>query len=232
MKALESSAKPPPPAGRLIALRQMALLSGLIFAMLLCGCASRAPWQKETFAFVVPSGDIGSPAHTNILSLKGVTISALYQGQQFVYRTGENSYEQDPYAEFLVPPNRMLEECLRLCLRNGHSFAEVLDPGSSLEQSCSLEVFVSQLYGDFRQPDQPFGVVQMSFLLYSTEPAYRGRVLWQREFFKRLPLGHRTAVALVAGWDTCLQQIMEEVNADLTHLAVPEGLRAKKSEQE
>ena len=190
--------------------------------MLLCGCASRAPWKKEAFALTAPSGETGSAAHTNVLSLHRVTVSPLFDGQPLVYRTGEDSYERDPYAEFLVPPNRMLEQCLRNGLRNGHAFADVPDPGGSPKSSCSMDVSVSQLYGDFRQPEKPFAVLQLRFLLHSTEPANRGRVLWQRELSKRLPLAHRTPAALVAGWNAGLRQIMEEVNTELNHLPIPE----------
>ncbi|MDB6068382.1 MAG: uncharacterized protein JWR26_4590 [Pedosphaera sp.] len=227
MSTLQSNSMPSPSTGGPITLRQLLLVSGLITAMLLCGCASRAHWKKEAFALDVPSGQAGSVAHTNVLLLHRVTVSPLFDGQPLVYRTGENSYERDPYAEFFVTPNRMLEQCLRKCLRNGHAFADVLDPGSSLKSSCSMEVSTSQLYGDFRQTNQPFAVLQLRFLLYSTEPANLGRVIWQREFSKRLPLTRRTPAALVAGWNAGLQQIMEEANTELRHLAVPEVLPPK-----
>jgi ABC-type uncharacterized transport system auxiliary subunit len=224
MISLKSNPAPPPPARRSIALPQLLLVSGLAATLLLCGCASRAHWKQETFALTAPSDQTGSAAHTNILSLHRVTVSPLFAGQSFVYRTGENSYERDPYAEFLVPPNQMLEQCLRTYLRNNHAFADVLDSGSGLKSSYSLEASVSQLYGDFRQPNQPFAVLQLRLLLYSTDLSNRGRVLWQRELSKRIPLAHRTPAALVAGWNAGLQQIMEEANAELNHLEVPELL--------
>jgi uncharacterized lipoprotein YmbA len=209
-------------------LRQLSLVSGLVATLLLCSCASRAHWKREAFALAAPSRETGSAvAHTNVLSLHRVTVSSLFDDQPLVYRTGENSYERDPYAEFLVPPNRMLEQCLRTYLRNGHVFADVLDPGSSLKPSYSMEVSATELYGDFRQPDKPFAVLQLRFLLYNTDHPNRGRVLWERELSKRLPLAHRTPAALVAGWNAGLQQIMEEVNTELEHLAIPEILPPK-----
>ncbi|MDB6021117.1 MAG: uncharacterized protein JWQ04_974 [Pedosphaera sp.] len=211
------------PAKVTIPLRHLLLMSGVIATLLFCGCASRASWKKEAFALVAASGETGSAAHTNILSLHRVTVSPLFEGQPFVYRTGEDSFEHDPYAEFLVSPNRMLEQCMRTCLRNGHAFADVLDPGSGLKSSWAMEIAVSQLYGDFRQPDKPVAVLQVSFLLYSAEPAERGRVLWQDEFSRRLPIAHRTPAALVAGWNSGLQEIMGEANAKLKQLAVPEA---------
>ena len=204
----------------IIALRKLLLVSGLNLTLLLCGCASRSPWKHESFALTIPSsGETGTAAHTNILSLQRVTVSPLFEDEALVYRTGENSYEQDPYAEFLVPPGQMLEECLLTSLRNGHAFAAVVDTGSSLKPACSMEVSVSQLYGDFRQPDKPFAVLQMRFLLYRAGSANHERLLWQREFSKNVPLAHRTPAALLAGWNTGLEQIMEETNLELKRLS-------------
>jgi len=211
--------------GRTTSRRQWLLVSGLTLTLLLCGCASRSPWKQESFALTIPfSGESGSAAHTNILALRRVTVATLFRDQPLVYRTGENSYEQDPYAEFLVPPDRMLGECLLNSLRDGHAFSEVLDPSSSFTSGCYLEVSVSQLYGDFRQTDKSFAVLQMHFILYSTEPANRERVLWQRDLSKSLPLTQRTPAALLAGWNNCLQQIMEEINLELSRKSLHESL--------
>jgi ABC-type uncharacterized transport system auxiliary subunit len=202
------------------------LASSLILALLLVGCVSRAKWKKESFALTAPSDQAGTAVHTNVLSLRRVTVSPSYDGKSLVYRTGENSFERDPYAEFLVTPNRMFEQCVRGYLRNGHVFAEVVDPGSSLKSSLSMEIAVTQLYGDFRQPKQPFAVLQLRFLLYSTESPNLGRVIWQREFSKRVPLAHRTPAAVVEGWNAGLRQIMEEVNGELSRsVSFPEQAR-------
>jgi ABC-type uncharacterized transport system auxiliary subunit len=210
---------PPSAPKRFYASRK--LFGLFILALLLGGCASRAHWKKETFALTAPSAGPGPAAHTNILSLRRVTVSPLFEGRPLVYRTGEHTYETDSYAEFLVPPARMLEECLRARLRNGHAFAGVLDLGGNLKPDCSLDVSVSLLYGDFQRPDRPLAVLQMRFLLYSADPRDRGRVLWAREFLKSVPFTRRTPAALVAAWDTALQQIMDEVNADLKQLIIP-----------
>ena len=223
MIPLASNARPTPATGKNRERWRWWLASVLGLTLLLCGCASRSPWKQEAFALTVPAaGEAGSAAHTNILCLRRVTVSPLFAGKPLVYRTGDNSYEQDPYAEFLVPPAQMLEQCWRQGLRAGHGFAGVLDPDSDRKSDCAMEVSVNELYGDFRQPDHPGAVLQMRLLLYSTQPADYGRVLWQREFAKRVPFAHRTPAALVAGWNAGMQASMEEVNTELQHLAVPE----------
>jgi ABC-type uncharacterized transport system auxiliary subunit len=229
MRIFQFRSIPSVKTGGSIALRHVILLSSLILVLVLCGCASRAKskWKKDEFAITTPASEAGPAAHTNVLSLHRVTVAPLFEGQPFVYRTGENSYERDPYAEFFVTPNRMFEQCLRVYLRNGHAFADVLDPGSNLKSSCSMEISVSQLYGDFRQPKQPFAVLQLRFLFYSTEPDTVGRVLWEQEFSKQLPIAQRTPKALVAGWNAGLKQIMEETNMELKRLPDFRDLQSK-----
>jgi uncharacterized lipoprotein YmbA len=230
MTTLQSITLPAQPAGQSILHLQFLRLPGVFLILLLCGCASESPWKKQLFALTTPSDEIGAFAHTNFLSLPRVTVSPLFEGNALVYRTGENIYEWDPYAEFLAPPDQMLEECLRLYLRAGHAFADVLDSSSSLKSSCSLEVSVSKLYGDFRQPGKPFAVLEIRLTLYGTDN--RHHMLWQRDFSKSVPLLQRTPAALLAGWNTGLQQIMAETNLQLKRLEIPGVVSAKPRDQE
>jgi uncharacterized lipoprotein YmbA len=223
MIALQSIPLPAPAPGKSILRQQFMPVAVLIMTLLLCGCASESPWKEQAFAFETPAAEIGDYSHTNVLSLRGVAVSPLFEGKALVYRTGDDIYERDPYADFLVPPDQMLDEDLRLYLRAGHAFAAVLDPDSGLQSSCCMAVSVSQLYGDFRQADKPVAVLQMHFLLYSTNPAHYGRALWQQEFSKRIPVARRTAATLIAGWDAGLQNTMDEVNTEMKHLVISEN---------
>ena len=56
----------------------------------------------------------------------------LFPISRLVYRTGEFSYERDPYAEFLVPPARDLLAPIRGYFRQNGAFAvvEVLEAAS------------------------------------------------------------------------------------------------------
>ncbi len=151
---------------------------------------------------------------TNVLSLRRVAVSPLFEGQSFVYRTGQDSYERDPYASFFVVPARMFEECLRHELRGGGAFAQVAEPGSALTPSHSAEVNVSDLYGDFRNPAHPAAVLRLRILLFHAA-SRSGDLLWEKEFSARIPFATRTPAALVAAWNQGLRQIMSRLDADL-----------------
>ena len=87
----------------------------LFVAAILCGCASGPRWTRQMFAFSLPSDTPATISNTNLVALRRVSISPLFQSRSFTYRTAENSYEQDPYAGFLIPPEQALAESIRAC---------------------------------------------------------------------------------------------------------------------
>src|SRR5579862_3660736 len=72
---------------------------------LLTGCLARPHLDQQSFIFAAPppSGTKAAPG-VRVLGLRTLQVAAPFQDRAFVYRTGEFSYERDPYAEFLVPP--------------------------------------------------------------------------------------------------------------------------------
>ena len=54
---------------------------------------------------------------TNLVVVNRLSISPLFQSRSFTYRTAENTYEQDPYAGFLIPPEQALAESIRASMR-------------------------------------------------------------------------------------------------------------------
>lgn len=187
-------------------------------ASLLAGCLSRPALKVESFAFETPAVTGSGVTSTNILALKSVTIAPTFEGQQFVYRTGDQTYERDPYAMFLVPPARMLMGTLAAHLRNGAGFADVLTETSPIKTSRSAQVYISELYGDFRKPEEAAAVLTLRFVLVVSDGAALGQSIWQREVSRRVALTQRTAAALAAGWNDALVQSMAEINSALKSL--------------
>src|SRR5437899_249811 len=131
----------------------------LLAACVLVGCASNPRWRRQVFAFSRPADPPTTNAQTNIVALNRVSISPLFQNRSFTYRTAENRYEQDPYAGFLIPPERALAEAIRAWIRASGVFGYVVEPGSGLTPTLVAEVSVNELYGDFRKASQPVGTM-------------------------------------------------------------------------
>ncbi len=186
----------------------------LFVAAILCGCASGPNWKRQAFAFSCPADPPATNAETNTVALKHVSISPLFQSRSFTYRTAENTYEQDPYAGFLIPPERSLAETIRACMRASNAFGRVLEPGSSLTPTLGAEVSVNQLYGDFRNASQPVGTMELHFIFYKLKEGDPGRVLLDKVCAHETPLARKTADALMAAWNADLREIMEEISSE------------------
>jgi cholesterol transport system auxiliary component len=182
-------------------------------AAFLCGCSSGPNWTRRSFAFSVPVDPPASNVPTNIVSLNRVSISPVFQSRSFTYRTGENSFEQDPYAGFVIPPERALAQSIRAWMSAGGAFGRVVEPGSGLRPDLIAEVSINELYGDFRKASQPVGRMELHFICYEIEDGSPGRVVLDKVSARETPLTKNTADALMAAWDNDLREIMGEIMA-------------------
>ena len=185
----------------------------ILAAAALCGCASGPGWQRRTFAFASPADPPTTRAETNVVALSRVSISPLFQSRSFTYRTAENSYEQDPYAGFLISPERALAESIRASMRAGGVFGRVVEPGSGLVPTLVVEASVNELYGDFRQASKPVGTMEIHFIVYEVKEGNPGRIVLDKVCARETPLARKTADALMAAWNADLREIMEEISS-------------------
>jgi hypothetical protein len=190
------------------------LSSLLLAAGFLLGCASDPKWKRQVFAFSLPADPPAANAQTNLVALSRVSISPLFQSRSFTYRKAENTYEQDPYAGFLVPPERALAEPIRAGMRASGVFGRILEPGSGLTPSLVVEVSVNELYGDFRQASRPLGTMEIHFICYEVKDGDPGRIVLDRVCARETPLARKTPDALMAAWDADLREIMEEITSE------------------
>jgi len=187
-------------------------------AVALCGCGSNPAWKSQSFAFALLDYSPPAVSKTNVVALRRVTISPLFQSHSFIYRTGENSYEQDPYSGFFTPPERAIEQPIRAWLRDGGALGYIVDPGSGLSPSLMTDISVNELYGDFRKKGHPAGVLQIHFILYETSKGGPGRVLLDKVCTRQTAMTKATPAALMVAWDADLREIMTEINSELKQL--------------
>jgi ABC-type uncharacterized transport system auxiliary subunit len=186
----------------------------LLATAMLSGCISGPAWKRQAFAFSLPADPPAKNESTDTVVLNRVTISPLFDSRSFTYRTAENTYEQDPYAGFLIPPERALAEAIRAWMRASGAFGRVLEPGSSLRPTLGAEVSVHELYGDFRLAAQPAGAMEIRFTFYEFQDGNPGRVVVDKVLARQTPLNRKTPEALMTAWDADLREIMEEIHSE------------------
>jgi cholesterol transport system auxiliary component len=182
----------------------------------LTGCLSRPYLKKETFVFDTPVAATTNVIDANhVLGIRSLKIAAPFEGRSLVYRTGEFSFERDPYAEFLEPPAEELMSPLREWFRSNAGFSAVVDAGSVLKSDTLVEISVSQLFGDFRQPDHPAAILTMRFVFLDAPNGVPGKAILDQEYSRSIPLKAPAASALMEGWNQALAEILAEVSSDL-----------------
>jgi hypothetical protein len=186
----------------------------LLLAILVCnGCLTRPALRRENFAFQNPPPPQTPPTSGIIIAVNSVDVSPLFDKNSFTYRTGPVSYESDPYAGFMVPPDQAIAIAMRAHLVASGKFRNVIEPGGMLNGSQSVEAYVSELYGDFSQPGKGVAVLSMRISVY--DPRFGRSPIMQKDYSERVPVQKNTAADVMAGWNTALDQIMTEFTSDL-----------------
>jgi len=196
--------------------QSVAMLLLSLSAVAICnGCLSRPSLRAESFIFAIPTATrTTNAASGRVLSITRLNIAGPFDSQSFVYRTGEYSYEHDPYAQFLVPPSETLRSAMEAYWRGSGLFRTVAEPGSLLPADTALEVYVEQLYGDFRKGLPPSAVLEMQLTFFGATNGAPTKVLFKRQYQRRTGLATRTAAALVGGWNDALNEVLKEAAAD------------------
>lgn len=194
----------------------------IIYVALCCltGCLARPHLDRQSFIFALPSTATPKAATgSRVLGIRTLQVAEPFEGRSFVYRTGEFSYDRDPYAEFMVHPAEGLVVPISSWFRQAGGFSAVTEAGSALKPNTLVEIQVGKLYGDFRPAEQPTAVLSMRFVFFDASNGAPGKVILQREYSSDIPLKARTAVALIEGWNQALTQILDAAMLDFGRVA-------------
>ncbi|MGA2248692.1 MAG: hypothetical protein ABSH48_27370 [Verrucomicrobiota bacterium] len=183
--------------------------------------------NEQTFAFSAPVWlTTNKPATQMVLGIKSLQISPPFDGHLFVYRTGEFSYERDPYAGFLGLPVEQLAAPVGEMLCSSGCFDDVVEAGSAVQPDALVGIVITQLYGDIRKPKSPFAVFAMQVEFMKATNGLPGKVILQRNYSRRIPTTSTAPAALMEGWNQALVGILAEVASDFRSQAIEEQRRA------
>jgi cholesterol transport system auxiliary component len=217
--------------------RWIAMISGAALLASLstfCGCLSRTPLHEQTFAFNTPVLlATNGPTADRVLGIRILRIAAPFDSRSLVYRTGEFSYERDPYAEFLDTPDEGLIVLICELLRGDGCFSSVVGPGnlSAAKPDTLVEININQFYGDVREPGNPSAVLAMQVMFFDATNGLPGKIILERNYSRRTPMKSATAAALMEGWTQALAEIYSEVGADFRNQEVESRTTERQDEE-
>jgi hypothetical protein len=143
-------------------------------------------------------------------------INSPFDGRSLIYRTGEFSFERDPYAVFLGPPAEGLVAPICGLLRAAGCFSAVIGPRnlSTAKADTLVDISINQFYGDIRKAEGPAAVLALQVTFFDATNGLPGRSILQRNYSRRIPVNSATADALMAGWNQALVGVFAEVASD------------------
>jgi ABC-type uncharacterized transport system auxiliary subunit len=190
----------------------------LLSAVLCSGCINHPSYTKRQFILDTARPPIlMGPGRDVVLAVRGFTIDPAFNSRSLLYRKGDSEYESDFYNEFLIAPQDLLSSQTRHWLAQSGICKTVLDPGSLVEPTHILEGNVLALYGDLRGQGPPQAVMQIRvFLLANT--GSQPELVFARDYRASSGAPRRTAEALVAAFNQCLEQILIQLEKNLSEV--------------
>ena len=77
-----------------------------------------------------------------------------------------------------------------------------------------MEIDVNQLYGDIRKPASPLAVLSMQVIFMNATNGLPGKIIFQKNYSRQIPMKSTTAAGLMEGWNQALVEIFADVASD------------------
>lgn len=192
-----------------------ALAAAAVFALALAGCSlSRPAPVKQTFLLDPAPVPAATRSHAGSLRVAVINVAGPFRGKAFVVRESDLEYAGDYYHEFIVAPSAMIGEATARGLVQAGVFARVMPPGTAADADWILDGFVSALYADGRDRNNPAAVLTITFYLTRAD-ALPAVPSWSREYTRRVPMASVDPHLHAAALNKALGDVLGELARDL-----------------
>jgi len=206
---------------RLNGIRWMKALTWCMLAGAGCGMRVRLPVTNRAFLLQIdPVPDRPRVSLAIPLRIRTCRVAAPFASSSLVYRLTAVQYQYDTYNTFLVPLGDQLDDALHRWL--GVSAGATVPSDRLLY---TLEPYLEGLVADFTEPNRPFALARMRFVLTRSGPGKgRSSVVFERNPIATVRLPAKpTAGQVVAAFSGCIQEILTPLRDELAALHEKEG---------
>lgn len=188
----------------------------LLALALFAGCVNLdKPAADKQYYHINPArqGEPKPPFGNVTLKLRRLSVSDLYSTRELVYQMDGGRMVSDFYNMFFVTPQNNLTTELKNWLAASGLFAHIIEPGSMVVPTLTLEGVVNSLYGDY-STSSPAAVVSMQFFLVD-ESKPNNDIVFSRSYSQRIPFDSPGPDKLVKAMTKGVQTIFRELEQDL-----------------
>jgi hypothetical protein len=188
-----------------------------LLAVALAGCSlSRPELKREEFLLHVGGPTLPPPKDAPVLSVRFFQVSSEFENREFVYRLAVDRWESDFYHIFALSPAEMLTGLVREDLARSGLVKEVAIPGLGPSRSWRLQGFVTELYADFRDLDNPRAVIGLQISVFPAGSGYRSVPVFNKTYRREAAFSERRPQALVLAWNRAAAELLAELRKDLS----------------
>jgi hypothetical protein len=157
-----------------------------------------------------------------VVSVDRVEVAPEFASRSLTYRTGPHSFERDPYAVLAASPRDLVIGLFRNSLNNADFVRDMVETGGPVLPDLLVEVYLSDLEGDFTVQDKPVAVVGVEAVVINLPaPPEPVSPLLRKAYIRRLPLAEKSAVAVANAWNQGLTEIVAEFVTDTRAVLPP-----------
>lgn len=148
------------------------------------------------------------------LMLRRIHIQSPFDDRRFTYKTGSGTYKQDYYVRFVASPSDLFTDRMETWLAESRLLRAVVEPGTSVDYRYVLEGEITELFGDYSDPQKPMAVIAADFTLVDDMEG-RGKIVFNKGYRYVEPVASSGAESLAASWGTALRKMLLALTGDL-----------------
>ena len=187
----------------------------LIASLFLAGCFSAQHIKQNKYMLHIQMPKkTKTLRNAKTLQLTEPLITPQFSNNSFVYRISNTQYQTDYYNIFFIPAFQQVRQLLTQYLTRQSFIHRVIGAPSVIGAQYVLSTDILDLYADYRNTNNPTGVVTIQFSLYK-HLSGKYYLIMHKTLSESTPLKQKDSTSLVNAWSAGLQRIFKKLSIQL-----------------